>query len=134
MRDNGGTQSSGQKEEPEGFVRWNEQKVGEAFVHLTNRGWREGYLSWLLRYLKLTSLGANEVVLILMPSLGSQRPCLFSVGAVEGCGPQVRELGLPGAGNQVFRRLLVHSRSSPTWRSQKDLAFGVKAFTAPPLC
>ena len=43
----------------------------------TNRGWR-GYLSWLLRYLKLTSLGANEVVLILMPSLGSQRPCLFS--------------------------------------------------------
>ena len=26
MRDNGGTQSSGQKEEPEGFVRWNEQR------------------------------------------------------------------------------------------------------------
>lgn len=34
MRDNGGTQSSGQKEEPEGFVRWNEQKAGEAFFHL----------------------------------------------------------------------------------------------------
>ena len=56
------------------------------------------------------------------------------VGAAEGCGPQVRELGLRGAGNQVFRRLLAHSRSSPTWRSQKSLAFGVKAFTAPPLC
>ena len=56
------------------------------------------------------------------------------VGAAEGCGPQVRELGLRGAGNQVFRRLLAHSRSSPTWRSQKGLAFGVKAFTAPPLC
>ena len=56
------------------------------------------------------------------------------VGAAEGCRPQVRELGLRGAGNQVFRRLLAHSRSSPTWRSQKGLAFGVKAFTAPPLC
>ena len=56
------------------------------------------------------------------------------VGAAEGCGPQVRELGLRGAGNQVFRRLLAHSRSSPNWRSQKGLAFGVKAFTAPPLC
>lgn len=77
MRDNGGTQSSGQKEEPEGFVRWNEQKAGEAFIW-TNRGWREGYLSWLLRYLKLTSLGANKVVLIVMPSMGSQRRCLFS--------------------------------------------------------
>ena len=56
------------------------------------------------------------------------------VGAAEGCGPLVRALGLRGAGNHVFRRLLVHSRSSPTWRSQKGLAFGVKAFTAPPLC
>ena len=55
-------------------------------------------------------------------------------GAAEGCGPQVRELGLLGAGNQVFRPLLAHSRSSPTWRSQKGLALGVKAFTAPPLC
>ena len=27
------------------------------------------------------------------------------VGAAEGCGPQVRELGLLGAGNQVFRPL-----------------------------
>ena len=26
------------------------------------------------------------------------------------------------------------SQSSPTWRSQKGLVFGVKAFTAPPLC
>ena len=56
------------------------------------------------------------------------------VGAVEGCGPQVRELGLRGAGNQVFHRLLAYSQSSPAWRSQKGLAFGVKAFTAPPLC
>ena len=53
------------------------------------------------------------------------------VGAAESWGPQVRELGLRGAGNQVFRRLLAHSQSSPTWRSQKGLAFGVKAFTAP---
>ena len=30
--------------------------------------------------------------------------------------------------------LSTHSWSSPTWRSQKSLAFGVKAFTAPPLC
>ena len=30
--------------------------------------------------------------------------------------------------------LLAHSRSSPTWRLQKGLALGVKAFTAPPLC
>ena len=56
------------------------------------------------------------------------------VGAAEGCGPRVRALGLRGAGNHVFRPLLAHSRSSPTWRSQKGLAFGVKAFTAPPLC
>ena len=56
------------------------------------------------------------------------------VGAVEGCGPQVRELGLLGAGNHVFRPLLAHSQSSPTWRLQKGLALGVKAFTAPPLC
>ena len=56
------------------------------------------------------------------------------VGAAEGCGPQVRELGLLGAGNQVFRPLLAHSRSSPTWRLQKGLALGVKAFTDPPLC
>ena len=56
------------------------------------------------------------------------------VGAVEGCGPQVRELGLRGAGNHVFHPLLAHSRSSPTWRLQKGLALGVKAFTAPPLC
>ena len=55
------------------------------------------------------------------------------VGAAEGCGPLVKALGLRGAGNHVFRRLLVHSRSSPTWLSQKGLAFGVKAFTAPPL-
>ena len=46
------------------------------------------------------------------------------VGGAEGCGPQVRELGLHGAGNHVF-----HSRSYPTWRSQKRLAFAVKAFT-----
>ena len=54
--------------------------------------------------------------------------------AAEGCGPRVRALGLRGAGNHVFRPLLAHSRRSPTWRSQKGLAFGVKAFTAPPLC
>ena len=38
------------------------------------------------------------------------------------------------AGNQVFRPLLAHSRSSPTWWLQKGLALGVKAFTDPPLC
>ena len=57
-----------------------------------------------------------------------------SVGAAEGCGPQVAALVLRGAGNHVFRPLWAHSRSSPTWRSQKGLAFGVKAFTATPLC
>ena len=58
------------------------------------------------------------------------------VGAAEGCGPQVTELGLLGAGNQVFRPLLTHSRSSPTWRLQKGLTLGVKAVPlAPvPLC
>ena len=56
------------------------------------------------------------------------------VGAAEGCGPQVRERGLRGAGNHVFRSVLAQSQSSPTWRSQKGLVFGVKAFTAPPLC
>ena len=48
------------------------------------------------------------------------------VGAAEGCGPQVRELALLGAGNHVFHPLLAHSRSSPTWRLQKGLALGVK--------
>ena len=47
------------------------------------------------------------------------------VGAAEGCRPQVRELGLLGTGNHVFRPLLAHSRSSPTWRLQKGLAFRV---------
>ena len=51
------------------------------------------------------------------------------VGEAEGCGPQVRELGLHGAGNHVL-----HSRGSPTWQWQKGLAFGVKAFAASPLC
>jgi len=51
------------------------------------------------------------------------------VSGLEECGPQVRELGLRRAGNHIF-----HSRSSPTWRSQKGLTFGVKAFTALPLC
>ena len=46
------------------------------------------------------------------------------VRGLEERGPQVRELGLHGAGNHVF-----HSRSYPTWRSQKRLAFAVKAFT-----
>ena len=31
------------------------------------------------------------------------------MGAAEGCRPQVRELGLRGAGNQVFRRLLTQT-------------------------
>ena len=50
------------------------------------------------------------------------------VGGAEGCRPQVRELGLRGAGNHVL-----HSRGSPTWQWQKGLAFGVKAFAASPL-
>ena len=56
------------------------------------------------------------------------------LATAEGCGTQVRERGLPGAGNHVFRPVLAQSQSSPTWRSQKGLVFGVKAFTAPPLC
>lgn len=52
----------------------------------------------------------------------------------EGCGPQVRELGLGGAGNRVFCPLCLQSRSRLTWRSQKSLAFGAKGFTALPLC
>ena len=52
----------------------------------------------------------------------------------EGCGTQVRERGLRGAGNHVFRPVLAQSQSSPTWRSQEGLVFGVKAFTTPPLC
>ena len=56
------------------------------------------------------------------------------LATVEGCGTQVRERGLCGAGNHVFRPVLAQSQSSPTWRSQKGLVFGVKAFTAPPLC
>ena len=39
-----------------------------------------------------------------------------------------------GAWYHVFRPVLAQSQSSPTWRSQKGLVFGVKAFTAPPLC
>ena len=39
------------------------------------------------------------------------------VGAAEGCGPQVRELGLRGAGNQVFRRLLAHSCPIPSYKN-----------------
>ena len=56
------------------------------------------------------------------------------LATVEGCGTQVRERGLCGAGNHVYRPVLAQSQSSPTWRSQKGLVFGVKAFTAPPLC
>lgn len=52
----------------------------------------------------------------------------------QGCGPQVRELGLGGAGNHVFCPLCLQSRSRLKWRSQKSLAFEVKGFTALPLC
>lgn len=52
----------------------------------------------------------------------------------QGCGPQVRELGLGGAGNHVFCPLCLQSRSRLKWRSQKSLAFGAKGFTALPLC
>ena len=49
------------------------------------------------------------------------------LATAEGCRTQVRERGLPGAGNHVFRPVLAQSQSSPTWRSQKGLVFGVKA-------
>ena len=35
------------------------------------------------------------------------------VSGAEGCGPQVRELGLGGAGNHVFRPLCWHSLGAP---------------------
>ena len=61
-------------------------------------------------------------------------PKVHPLATAEGCGTQVRERGLHGAENHVFRPVLAQSQSSPTWLSQKGLVFGVKAFTTPPLC
>ena len=72
-----GHRAAGKKRSLKALCDGMSRRREKRFFIWTNRGWR-GYLSWLLRYLKLTSLGANEVVLILMPSLGSQRPYLFS--------------------------------------------------------
>ena len=59
------------------------------------------------------------------------------VSGGEGCGPQVKELGLRGTGwmrePRIPPSLLAQSQSPLTWRSQKGLAIGVKAFTTLPL-
>ena len=59
------------------------------------------------------------------------------VSRMEGCGPQVKELGLRGKGwsrePRIPSSLLALSRSPLTWRSQKGLAIGVKALTTLPL-
>ena len=83
---------------------WNKQKAGEGFIW-TNRGWGEGYLLWLLTGLELTSLGANEVVLTLMPSMGSQWPRLFSQDL--GQHPQ----GPPWGGCPLILRMLRCTRA-----------------------
>ena len=45
------------------------------------------------------------------------------VGAVEGCGPQVRELGLLGAGNSLVTNLKTRSRREYDWNHQ-SMDFG----------
>ena len=59
------------------------------------------------------------------------------VSGVEGCGPQVKELGLHGTGWSrdpcIPPSLLAQSQSPLTWQLQKGLTIGVKAFTTLPL-
>ena len=84
-----------------------------------------------------------QVVLFPQAALVSSMDHVFTEGK-EGClGFQASCIPVPRVAEQtglgllacsLSHRLLAHSRSSPTWRSQKSLAFGVKAFTAPPLC
>ena len=53
------------------------------------------------------------------------------VSGVEGCGPQVKELGLHGTGWSrdpcIPPSLLAQSQSPLTWQLQKGLTIGVKA-------